>query len=75
MRGRPKLEKNINKNSKIDNPVISFRCPRELDLTFTAIRLEAGNIDRQTALVRIITYLTKPQSIETTKAIIQVEQK
>ena len=67
-RGRPRT---TIWNKRTSNPIISIRIPRELDEHCTAVRYEAGNIDRSTAIFRILSYLLRPGSIETTKAIIQ----
>lgn len=59
------------KNKTMKKPVISLRMNPEVLITFKAICLEAGGIDRSKAIERILFYLCKPSSIETTKAIIQ----
>jgi metal-responsive CopG/Arc/MetJ family transcriptional regulator len=66
-RGRPKT----NWNKRSTRPVISVRLSRELDEQFTALRYEAGDINRSDAIKKILEYLLKPSSISTTKAIIQ----
>lgn len=67
-RGR---KKTTNWNQRRINPVISIRISRELDAHFAVVRYESGDVNRSIAISRILTYLLKPQSIETTKAIIQ----
>jgi hypothetical protein len=69
--GRNKI---LNKNQRVTRPVKSMRIDRELSATFQAICIESGNIEFSTAIERILRYLIKPTSIETTKAIIQAEE-
>jgi antitoxin component of RelBE/YafQ-DinJ toxin-antitoxin module len=64
-------EKDKSKNKTMKRPVISLRIDPEVLATFKAICVEAGDIDRSKAIERILHYLVKPTSIETTKAIIQ----
>lgn len=59
------------KNKTMKRPVISLRIDPDVLGTFKAICIEAGDIDRSKAIERILYYLCKPTSIETTKAIIQ----
>jgi hypothetical protein len=67
-------EKEVSKrksNKAMKRPVISLRINPDVLGTFKAICIEAGDIDRSKAIERILNYLCKPTSIETTKAIIQ----
>ena len=65
------MVRKANQNIYAKEPVISIRISRELDAQFKAICFEAGEIERSVAINRILQYLTQPQSIETTKSIIQ----
>ena len=55
---------------KTDRPVFSVRISRELISQLKAVCYEAGEIEQSIAIERILAYLLKPASIETTKAII-----
>ena len=51
-------------------PVFSVRISRDLISQLKAVCYEAGEVEQSAAIERILTYLLKPASIETTKAII-----